>query len=299
MSLIDLLGRGFGLITPEDPELPEIAQQVPPEITSTIGCTDPKQKPSYIIPGSFGSVLDWTVRDIAGKPIVIDSYGVDPGEDATVEWTRAALFHDPFCNKSVYLGRLAEGTDGRLNVFIPPGLDGKPGLYEVEVHWSVEGDQHYFNTAFVSIEDTIYNRIRTNKQGGPLKLSRIRNKLRDYAALNDSSGFPEFSLEEIVSAMLEPVEYYNEALPHVQHYTPTSFPYRQQWLDATVSRLLQTTAIWMSRNHVQLQGEGVGADDRGHWKAMLQLSDKLWREYKDFVQLEKSRLNTGRGYGII
>jgi hypothetical protein len=300
MSLIDLLGRGFGLVYAEGPNLPTITKAVNPETTALNGCTDPRQQGSYIVPASFGASLDWTIKDAAGNPIITAEEPSD-GQDISEEWDRIALFHDPFCSKSMYLGRLNVSEDGHLIVYLPPYVQDSPGIYEAEVHWREDGtpDQHYYSNALVSVEDSIYNRAMTGSQRGPLPLSRVRQKLRDYGGLNDTLGQPEFSVEEILSAMLEPIEYYNEMPPHVAGFSPQNFPYRQQWLDATVSRLLLTSGLWLTRNNIEIKSEGVRSNDRAQGPAMLQLADRMWQSYREFVHNDKTRINITRGFGII
>lgn len=301
MSLIDLLGRGFGVIEPAADFIPQSAGPLLPETTSSIGCTDPKQQATYIVPASFGSSLLWQVKDQQGN--IIEITGEPEDGDLTSKYNRIALFHDPFCHSNLYLGTIQADGNGNLNVFPHQTVTDTPGIYEMEVHWSEEivggEDKYYYNTAVISVEQSLFNRAYTHKHKGPLPLSRIRQKLRDYGGLNDSLGFPEFSVEEILASMLEPIEYYNETPPYVQSYTPANFPFRQRWLDATVSRLLQTGGLWMQRNNVKIQGEGVAGDDRSHYNQMLSLSMKMWDEYRAFVQSEKNGVNITRGFRII
>lgn len=302
MSLIDLLGRGFGVIEPDPTVLPQSAGPITPETSSPIGCTDPKQQATYIIPASFGSTLLWTVKDQQGNPIEISATPEDG--NLTSKYDRIALFHDPFCSSNLYLGSMEADADGNLIVFPHQSVTDTPGIYEMEVHWREPGvnggeDKYYFNSAVISVEQSLFNRAYTQKHKGPLPLSRIRQKLRDYGTINDSLGFPEFSVEEILSSMLEPIEYYNETPPYVKSYTPANFPFRQRWLEATVSRLLQIGGIWMQRNNVKIQGEGIGGDDRSHYNQMLSLSMQMWNDYRTFVQQEKNGVNITRGFRII
>lgn len=301
MSLIGLLGRGFGVIEPQDPVIPQTAGPVQPESSSVIGCTDPKQQATYIIPASFGSSIAWTVRDDEGNPIEVE--GSPEDGDLTEKYGRIALFHNPFCGNDIYLGYLQADGNGGLTVIPHQMVTDRPGIYEMEVHWSVpqEGgdDLHYYNTAVVSFEQSIFNRAYLRHHKGPLPLSRIRQRLRDYANLNDVTQAMEFSAEEILSAMLEPVEYYNETPPHIKVYSPDTFPFRQHWLDATISRLLLTGGIWLERNDVSIKAEGISSNDRDHAKTWLNMAQTMWTEYRQFVYTQKAGENMKRGFRVI
>lgn len=223
----------------------------------------------------------------------------DSLEDLTASPTRLALLNNPFCHRPVYVCKL-QIRDGKLLIIPPREVMQRPSIYNLEVRWqNPPASEVYIGSGLVSVEQSLLNRGASHPGHGPLPLSRIRNVLRDYAALNDVSGVPEFSVEEIVRAMLEPIEYYNEAPPHVQTFTVDNFPYRQQWTDATVGRLLQTAGLWMQRNQVTIQATGIGSDERGKYQSLIKQGAFQWQQYKDFVHKDKVRINVTRGFRII
>lgn len=223
---------------------------------------------------------------------------VDPDRDLSVFPTRLALFRNPFCAAKTYAGRM-QIRDGKILIVPPEEVLRNPGIYAFEFRWTQDGET-FDGTSVVSVEQSLINAAASDQlPHGPLRLSQIRRKLRDYTALNDVLAAPEFSTEEIVQAMLEPIEYFNEVPPHVLRYTPSNFPYRLHWLDATVARLLQTAGLWMQRNQVTIKGEGISADERSKFTAILKYSAIQWDRYEKFVHTEKSRHNASRAYGII
>lgn len=293
MTIFDLtLASNLGL--PPDGELPVATSTVSSEPSSTTGCVDPRVTPTYIVPAMMGSTLNWVLRDANGLPIQPADDNLPEG-DLTDLYSRMVLFHNPFCSHKVLMGRFVR-TETGFRVYLPDEVTQHPGLYQVELHWrdgtvGQEDEVQYINSAFLSVEQTLAQRATGSPVRGPITLSRIRRRLRDFAASNDVVGYPEFSVEEIVGAILEPIECYNEALPHVHTFTPETFPYHQQWLDATVARLLQTAGLWMMRNDTPVQAEGAAANERAKYQVVLKIAQDMWDRYNQFVKQDKVQKN--------
>lgn len=279
----------------------QLSRIVEPEVTSILGCTDPGQQPAYVLPAGDSVGMYWDLRD-SNNDVVVAEYP-DPAEPVDIESDltcppyRAALLNNPFCANKVYTAKL-QIRGGRVVIIPPPQILKSPAIYNLMVMWRTSAGD-FGGQSLVSVEQTLYNRAISSTSHGPLELSRIRGKLRDYAALNDIHGFPEFSTAEVLNAILEPVMYYNELPPFVRAYSVSDFPYRVQWLDATVSRLLQTAGLWMQRNQVSLNAEGVTSDDRSKFTAILRYSAALWDKYESFVRSDKMRQNIQNGFKIM
>lgn len=302
MTILELSGATRLVMPAEDATLSLPGVMLDPQTTLSTGCRDPKQPATYIVASGSGAGLNWTVRDQHGTPIELATLTADV--DLTEPYERVVLFHNPFCAHPVRGGQLSRGPDNQLRIHLPSGVGNFPGIYEMEVHWR-EGTGpaavHYLNRAYVSVEQSLASRALGPGASGPLELSRIRNRLRDYVSANDTfgSGAPEYSTEEIVLSILEPVEYYNEALPAVVTFTVNNFPYRQQWTDAVIGRLLLISGQWMMRNNVPIQAEGVGADDRAKYRDLIQIGNKLWSDYQLFVRADKISRNMAGGFRIV
>lgn len=302
MTIFDL-SMASSLVLPPDGELPVATHTVSPEASSTTGCVDPRVVPTYIVPSMMGSSLTWTLKDQAGNVIQPVDDGSPSGSDLTDLYSRMVLFHNPFCSYKVYVGRLSRITTG-FRIYLPDEVANEPGLYQAELHWregdvGSEDEVQYLNTAYLSVEQTLAQRATGVAVRGPIPLSRIRQRIRDFATANDVTGYPEFSVEEIVTAILEPIECYNEALPHIHTFTPYDFPYRQQWVDATVARLLQTAGYWMMRNDTPIQAEGAAANERAKYQIVLKIAQDLWDRYNQFVKQDKVQKNMYGTFRIV
>lgn len=213
--------------------------------------------------------------------------------DLTCHPSRIALFRNPFCSNSTFKAQL-QTRNGRVLIVPPEQVTKNPGIYQLEVIWSQNNYQH-FGLSLVSVEQSLLNRATTRGNPGPLTVDKIRSRLRDFPELNDSFSY-EFSIKELLNAILDPLEYYNETPPYSDTYSANNFPYRQRWLDATVSRLLHMQAQGLFRNQVEIQAEGLMADSRAKYHRMLQIADMLWKEYQQFVIADKARKSAQYGY---
>ena len=147
----------------------------------------------------------------------------------------------------------------------------------------------------MSVEQTLLGRAGGEGSFGPLTLDRIRGRLRDFPEINDSGRY-EWPMKEIIQAILDPIEYYNETPPYSDAFTVSNFPYRQRYLDAVVSRLMICQAHGLLRNQFTVQGEGVQMDNRDRNARIMQVADQLWNDYRQFVHADKSRRNAAMSY---
>jgi hypothetical protein len=207
------------------------------------------------------------------------------------------MFNNPFCGESVHLGKL-QIKNGQLAIFPPTEVLNNPGVYNMEVNWT-QSNVTRTGTAIVSVEQSLMGRGLVSQTHGPLQFSRVQTRLRDNPESNDILGGYEFTAEEFITAMLECVEYYNEVLPYGATYTVDTFPYRQHWLDATISRLLMTTAMWQQRNFVEVTGEGITSSARAKYQQLMQQSQVLWDDYRKFVAATKHAQNARSAFRIM
>jgi hypothetical protein len=128
---------------------------------------------------------------------------------------------------------------------------------------------------------------------GPLSLAEIRLHLRDSGPEDNLwLGVEEFDMAEIAACIERPIRYWNEAPPPIGlYYSTASFPYRYNWLNATISGLYSLAAAHYRRVHLPVQAGGVQVDDKNKSAEYQAIADKLWSEYKDWVKLRKVQLN--------
>lgn len=297
-----ITGNGVGLTSdfgsPGAPGGPigTVTNIIAPEASQGNICSDSgSQVPGYVVPANSDSALLFT---LPGGVDAIWPSDVVPANDPDVDLTRVpdrmVMFNNPFCHRPVVYGRL-QIRGGKLLLIPPDIVMTSPGIYNMDIIWT-QGGVTYQRQSIVSIEQSLLNRALVTGTHGPLTLSRIRTKLRDWPESNDLLGVYEFSVAEIVSAMLEPIEYYNETPPHSVYYNTVNFPFRNRWLDATVAKLMITSGIWMMRNQSPIQAQGLTNDTRDKYFRIIQLGNTLWEDYKKFCLADKAGQSAYRGY---
>lgn len=274
---------------------------ISPDISSVTACGDPNRQAAFVVPAGEDVSLLWQVMDASGNPVSVPTSLPGDGPDYSEPPGRMALVTTLFCDRAIpLLATIGVHASGRLVIGLPASVSTSPNLYLVEVRWT-DDDGTYSRTTLMSVEVSLANRYGGNLQTGPLPLSQVRTRLRDYPEFNDITGRFEFSAEEILEAIARPVMYWNETAPVVSRHGITTFPFRSQWLDATVSTLYQTSAHWMLRNDVPIQAEGVSASERSatKWQYMLNFSASMWQEYQRFVSRQKGMENVRGGFLIM
>jgi len=309
MSLLGLLGRGFHQ---NDVLAVEVINEiVDPQQTSITGCISPKKERSVIMTADTVTAFRWGFYDGAGnavQPLVEDEL-LDNSLDQTNFPARLALFYDPFqACEGVHVGKIVYNEDDGLTILPPQIVRGTPGVYLFEVYWIQPEDENggrkqLFGKGLISVEESAlrqYSLLADPKSHvGPLSLSEVRTHLRDYTEDNDTLGRAQFTDQEILEAIVHPVRIWNETLPPTSRYSAANFPYRAQWLKATVAKLCQTEALWMLRNQLPIQAEGVTVDDRNKWMAYMKMAKEDMTEYETFVRATKQVENIRRGFAII
>lgn len=136
----------------------------------------------------------------------------------------------------------------------------------------------------------------------PITIPEIRMALRDTSpSYNTLLEDLEFSDEEIVYAMMRPVEEWNEGTPQLEQftYTPGTFPFREHWRKATMGILLRSAAHHYRRNYVPYNAGGVSFDDKNKADQYFQDGERLAQEWKEFMMAKKRELNMSLCFGVL
>jgi hypothetical protein len=142
--------------------------------------------------------------------------------------------------------------------------------------------------------------LRALMPSGALSTWEVRMAMRDMCPdSNFLLDSVEFSQEEIMWAIRRPVEYWNGALPPVAEYTVDSFPFRYEWLDATVGELLLMAAIWMRRNDLDYSAAGLQIMDTKKWPDYYKIGMEKKAHWQEYTKEKKKSLNAEAAYGSI
>jgi hypothetical protein len=171
----------------------------------------------------------------------------------------------------------------------------KSGVYQLS--WGVQnldGKTVLVNNSILSVERSLFASVgEIEKDAGPLTIQALRVYLRDsHPNENMRLDNVEFGDEEILNAILRPVEYYNEQPPPIGRFTTRNFPSRYQWSQAAISVLYEMAAHWYRRNKQQIQAGGMADDDLNRDQGYDGKSQALWADFKDWVIRDKVMRNS-------
>lgn len=107
----------------------------------------------------------------------------------------------------------------------------------------------------------------------------------------------EFSSEEIRTAMTLAIDYWNEMPPHIINFDINTFPFRHAFLKGTVANLLFIAANRFRRNALQYQTAGGAVFDQEKYQQYDAAGQRLWDEFRLFVDKTKRALNAEYGWG--
>lgn len=229
---------------------------------------------------------------------------VTPTGDVVVRVRLAGVASTPSSGEPLYemACTIHDVTTGLVRAVLDDDLVQKAGLYEMS--WAIRASDEtplFVNRALLSIEHTLYadDPFVDQKTKGPPTIQEIRMYMRDsHAHENLLLDDVEFGDEEILDAILTPINIWNESLPPLRKkMTVTNFPYREQWKQAIAGRLFISAAHGYRRNQLAYQAGGVSVADQAKEKEYLQMGMTLLEQYKEWVVGRKMAINVGRVWG--
>lgn len=156
----------------------------------------------------------------------------------------------------------------------------------------------FSNHMYVHIGRNLWNnRMSCTGPLGPPSIAEVRLHLRDTdpseSFLLDNLAFSD---EEIMQAIVLPVQYWNEVPPPLGIHTTTSFPYRYHWLMAIAGYLFLTAAEQMRRNNLKYSASGVNIDDQNKEPNYEAAAQRRLQEFRAFVRAKKVAINVQGGF---
>jgi len=128
----------------------------------------------------------------------------------------------------------------------------------------------------------------------------VRSWLRDnQPELNLLIKDLEFSPEEILSAMNNTVDYWNEIPPSIISYKISNFPHKYHFLMGTCGQLLMMAANRYRRNALQYQAGGMAVNDQAKDAVYNNAGVNLWNAFREFVRFKKVEHNMSMGWARI
>lgn len=244
------------------------------------------------------------LRDVTGNPIDISDC-VDSGENSSVSGDGPrilARFCEAVTQASDKLisvtGDLIDAENGLVQVTLPESITRVPGIYHGEIAAIVGDDDEAIITSqqlCVWVEGGLFGGAKHAAEGPP-RLNDVRLLLRDFPQENELLDAIDFDASEITLALTLPVRDWNEMLPPIRKtYTTQTFPWRNQWTQATVGYLFQIAAEHYVRNQLPYQAGNTSTDDKNKASYYLQASAAKLQAWKQFAQSRKVAENVRNG----
>jgi hypothetical protein len=267
------------------------------------GCAVLTKRRALSVSKGMCGLAEWTMRWPDGQTADLsdcfpESSISESGSVDDTGLTIAVRFQgaDGGCILAEVDAELVNASQGLIRFMIPEAVCQMSGVYQFQAAVLQDGGNVVFSdSGLISVEHGMWG--NTDQLTGPPTLEEIRMHLRDRAVENDLLADVEFDDVEILSAIVQPVRYWNEQLPPLPPYSVATFPFRHNWRNAIVAELLFMAAHHYVRNKMQAQSGGLSIDDKNKDKDYLAIAAHYKQEWQQFVIMKKMSINANGFYG--
>lgn len=190
---------------------------------------------------------------------------------------------------------VVDAREGVVEFRLPKAVVEYAGIYLVNVGvLDADAVPQMVDATIMSVEKSLWaaDPQVVLKQAGPPSLLEIRTLMVDRdPADNSLLDRVEFSTEQVLEAIVQPVQYFNEQPPPLTKFTTRDFPFQAAWQDAIIGNLLVMAAHNFRRNQLPYSAGGVSVDDKNKEGPYLAYGNQLLQSYKDFVLHKKVEIN--------
>lgn len=227
----------------------------------------------------------------------------DPGEaSAPVDLTtsKKALFvaKETPRESRIYIKKEMEirnPPEGYLFLELLPGDVHSPGLWYGVVQLFDKED--YLNNE-IPCRLMVNKSITSTSSVNPLTVAEVREFLMDRCPEDNRLLFDtQFTDEQIINAMVLPIEEWNDTPPFIERFTPVTFPWHRPLTIGTASYLLESQALNQLRNQANYQTGNVTVNDSDKGGVFLEVAEKLRGEWQTWLVAKKRELNNRMGWG--
>lgn len=182
---------------------------------------------------------------------------------------------------------------GVVRARVPDKL--KAGIYELS--WLVQDSNDtavFVDRGILSVERSLFKTTTAEIYNnlGPPTLQELRMLIMDSSS-NENLLIDEveFTDDQILFAMVEPVRTWNETPPPIRTFTTRNFPFRGMWAKGVAAQLHRMVANHYRRNMMTHTAAGVALNDKDKEREYLAESQRLWQEYMDWLYAKKVSIN--------
>lgn len=173
----------------------------------------------------------------------------------------------------------------------------KPGTYSADVvRYSDTDRKTPINVIRTYLEVDINNLNAT--PATPLSISEMRLILRDECPdQNYLLDDVDYTNKEIVKALQDVVDTWNDTAPRTIAHSYATFPYRKRWSEGAMGLLLERKGRQMYRNHLSYSAGGVSVDDTSRYQVYMQDGERMWARFLAWMGAEKRRIDIENAFG--
>lgn len=310
-----VIGTESSTACPLSPPVCSDISYLTPSLNYHEGCPIFSKLRHIVIPKGTGGIVKWPLLRPDGKSAdlsscfsssVTDSASSSTSVSVSVSNPEESTIKTRFanCDKSNCMeieGAADNPAMGTVLFAIPAQVYTVAGIYymDIAVVTTVAGVETpiFIESALLSVEDSLWG--NTTQVTGPPTLADIRTVLQDSPVENELLLDYEFDIAEILSAIVRPIQQWNETPPPIARHNCATFPYKYHWLQGVAGQLLLTAAHGYMRNNLKVNHAGVQGNFKDKHQEYLQVAQAYIREWTEFITMKKVEINIAGACGSL
>lgn len=275
------------------------------ELPKIDGCTLFQAVKAIVADQGVPATVEHVLRDRTGRPLDLTDLSGESSQDshdagagqvkvrikeavaAEIDAVRNPLWELP--------ATVTDAANGVVQFRLPRATVEFAGVYLVSLGvLDAQGTPRAVDQALLSVEKSLWAKTTAVvlEQVGPPSLATLRTLMVDRdPADNSLLDRVEFSTEQVLEAIVQPINYFNEQPPPVCKFNTRDFPFRAAWQDAVIGNLLVMAAHNYRRNQLAYTAGGTAVDDKNKEGPYLAYGTQLLQSFKDWVLNKKVELN--------
>ena len=279
------------------------------------GCPVLTRLKAFVTAQGVPVTLSMIMRDSKGNPVNlsaiidvseaseshdVDSESADEGDGGDASVVLQVAEFDPDSSTTVIsiVGKITDAAGGVIQAGLPYKIYQTAGIYTLTWTYLLHGVPQYSNNAILSVErNLLAPQIKLGK--GPPTINEVRMAIMDSAAAeNVLLDGVEFQDEQILLAMIKPINYFNETNPPLsQTFSTRNFPWREHWITGAIAQLHYFAAANYRRNVLMVNTGGVSIADKNKEQEYLRAAKLYDDQWKQFALSKKVQLNAAAFFG--
>jgi hypothetical protein len=201
-------------------------------------------------------------------------------------------------------GSIPDAAAGKVSFLLGGTNLNAPGVYHAEVGiFDSLGNLRFSDLIYLLVERGLFGTLAPEAAGGgPPTLHEVRLALRDTNELNRLTDVVAYDVADVCDALVTSVQQFNAALPPIPLVLNTAdFPkeWRASWMTGIKAHLLGVMANYYAANSLEYQAAGVTVNDLGKHQLFLAMSDRLEKQWLDWIKKQKAAENLSACWGSL